>query len=112
MARSNKTPALPNFRVIQLTESERNVFKQHRENAGLNSENAIAAAVQDRLPKLMDALTTLGIQKQEGKRRPARLPISDATLALLHKASNATALPMVTILRVCLATKPSQRRKR
>jgi hypothetical protein len=100
----------PAFRVLRFTEPQREQFRSTRDKANLTNLDYVTLAVRDKLPKLVDALATLGVVREDGKRRPVRLPITDTTLAAVREASNNTGLPSVLILRLCL-TSPRKQRK-
>lgn len=102
--------AAPTFRVLRFTEPEREHFRSARDKANLTNLDFVTLAVSDRLPKLVDALAMLGVVREDGKRRPIRLPITDTSLAAVREAASNTGLPSVLLLRLCLTAGRKQRK--
>jgi hypothetical protein len=100
---TKKAPMAPNYRVIWITDSIRGSFRRHRDESRLTNERAISKLVDTRLPKLVASLQKLGLTKQGSKHRPLRLPIDDASLDALNKASHATNMPLTTLLRLVIS---------
>lgn len=105
MKRTSKKPTTPTVqhRVIWVTDALRNSFRKHRDEADLTNEVAIEKLVATKLPKLVKSLNQLGLTKQGSKHRPLRLPIDDASLEALSKASHATNMPLTRLLELVIS---------
>jgi len=103
------------FRVVRLSEPLREDLRRAREAKDQTNAVYIAEAVADQLPKVVEALQSLGFATVKGPRRPARLPFSTeaGTLKTLRTASQETGLPAIQLLTACLlaATQRSPRKR-
>ena len=104
------------FRVIRLSERLRESLRRARDEKEQTNAAFIADAVDGQLPKVVNALQSLGFAADKGPRRPARLPFSSAagTLKALRIASQNSGIPVVQLLNACLhaATQGTAPRKR
>lgn len=93
--RSNPKTAEITYRVYRFTEATRAKVKATRASRNMTTADLLKLAIQGELPKLVEALAHLGITGDltEGKRRPARLPLTDSLIAELNEASEKTGIP-------------------
>ncbi len=103
------------FRVVRLSEPLREDLRRAREAKEQTNVAFIANAVVGQLPKVVEALRSLGFATVKGPRRPARLPFSTeaGTLKILRTASQETGIPAIQLLTACLlaATQTAQRKR-
>lgn len=86
------------YRVYRLSESARKALDARK---GVTIREHIEVAVRDRLPVLVSGLLELGVCAP-GETCLVRLPVSDAVLAKLAKASEITGISAASLLRSVL----------
>lgn len=100
--RANKRTQEVVYRVYRLPENLRKQVKMKREKANVNLQSVIEAATIESLPKIVAGLKGLSLGF-DGKKRPARLPMTDATLGCLKVASKQTGIPASRLLLAALS---------
>lgn len=109
------------YRVVRLPQQLRVAIQTARDANKQTNEQFVAAAVEQHLPRITDALRKLGFGGVEGKTVSVRLPFSDesGTLPALKDASENVGIPTVQLLSLCLsasssdkAARPTKRRHR
>jgi hypothetical protein len=100
--RANKRTQEVVYRVYRLPEDLRKRVKAKREKANVNLQSVIEAATTESLPKIVAGLKGLSLSF-DGKKRPARLPMTDATLGCLKVASKQTGIPASRLLLAALS---------
>ena len=109
--RPNPQTAATIYRVYQMPESIRIGMHQSRAKRKQTVPAFLQESVEVELPKLIGALRELGIASDDSRRRPAKLPLSDAILAQLREGSTATGLPQAKLLFGCLRSAASRKRR-
>ncbi|MCO8121324.1 hypothetical protein NHH03_06215 [Stieleria sp. TO1_6] len=101
------------YRVYTLADQTRLRFVEKRERDGTTNEELLASAIDKQLPRIIKSLVQLGLGKPTGKRRPLRLPLSDATLEAIVVGAEQTGLPQNTLVGLALRRHcvPQRRRK-
>ncbi len=99
------------YRVYRLPKPTKKTVKEGRIEKDITLHDYLGEAIDKQLPKLVEGLKALGIvaPKQLG---PSRLPMSDALLKQLRKASNETGLPTTTLLIACLDNHATKKKGR
>lgn len=90
------------FRVYRLPENLRKQVKAKREKHNVTLQSVIEAATTESLPKIVAALKANGLGFA-GQKRPARLPMTDATIGALKVASKQCGIPASQLLLAALA---------
>ena len=109
--RPNPQTAATIYRVYQMPESIRKRMHEARGKRKQTIPAYVGESVEVELPKLVEALRELGIASDDSRRRPAKLPLSDAILLRLKEASTATGIPQATLLFGCLRLAASRKRR-
>jgi hypothetical protein len=100
--RTNKKTLETVYRVYRLPEDLRKRITAKREKHNVNTQSVITAAATESLPKIVNALKTMGLGF-DGKKRPARLPMTDSLLASFKVASRQTGVPASRLLQAALS---------
>jgi predicted DNA binding CopG/RHH family protein len=100
--RANKKTQETVYRVYRLPEELRKRVRAKREKAGVNLQSVIKAASLESLPKIVNTLKTMGLGF-DGKKRPARLPMTDSLLGAFKVASKQTGIPASRLLQAALS---------
>ena len=100
--RANKKTLETVYRVYRLPEDLRKRVTAKREKANVTLQSVIEAATTESLPKIVSTLKTMGMGF-DGKKRPARLPMTDSLLAAFKVASKQTGIPASRLLQAALA---------
>ena len=100
--RANRKTLETVYRVYRLPDDLRKRVKAKREKAGINLQSVIEAATTESLPKIVATLKTMGLGF-DGKKRPARLPMTDSLLASFKVASKQTGIPASRLLLAALS---------
>jgi hypothetical protein len=90
------------YRVYRLPEDLRKRVKIKREKHNVTFQAVIEASTLESLPKIVATLKTIGFGF-DGKKRPARLPMTDSHLDALKVASKQTGIPASRLLLAALA---------
>ena len=77
-------------------------MRAKREKANINLQAVIEAASIESLPKIVNALNAMGFGF-DGKKRTARLPMTDSLLGAFKVASKQTGIPASRLLQAALA---------
>jgi hypothetical protein len=85
-----------------MTEDLRKRVRTKREKNSVSLRVVIETATSESLPKLVAQLKGLHLGF-DGKRRPARLPMTDATIGCLKVASKQTGIPASRLLLASLS---------
>lgn len=98
------------YRVVRLPQQLRVAIQTARDANKQTNEQFVAAAVEQHLPRITDALRKIGFASVEGKTVPVRLPFSDesGTLPALKDASEIVGIPTVQLLSLCLLAASSE----
>ena len=100
--RVNKKTQETVYRVYRLPEELRKRVKAKREKMNVNLQSVIEAATTESLPKIVSTLKMMGLGF-DGKKRPARLPMTDSLLAAFKVASKQTGIPASRLLLAALS---------
>jgi hypothetical protein len=100
--RANKRTQEVVYRVYRLPDDLRKRVKAKREKANVTLQAVIEAASLESLPKIVNTLKTMGLGF-DGKKRPARLPMTDSLLGAFKVASKQTGIPASRLLQAALA---------
>ena len=100
--RANKRTQETIYRVYRLPEDLRKRITAKREKHNVNMQSVITAAATESLPKIVNTLKTMGLGF-DGKKRPARLPMTDSLLGAFKVASKQTGLPASRLLLAALS---------
>jgi hypothetical protein len=100
--RANKKTLETVYRVYRLPEELRKQITVKRGKANVNLQSVIEAACTESLPKIVAALKTMGLGF-DGKKRPARLPMTDSLLGAFKVASKQTGIPASRLLQAALS---------
>ena len=100
--RANKRTQEVVYRVYRLPEDLRKRITAKREKANVNLQSVIEAACTESLPTIVNTLKTMGLGF-DGKKRPARLPMTDSLLGAFKVASKQTGLPASRLLLAALS---------
>lgn len=100
--RPNKKTLETVYRVYHLPEDLRKRIAAKREKANVNLQSVITAAATESLPKIVNTLKTMGLGF-DGKKRPARLPMTDSLLGAFKVASKQTGIPATRLLQAALS---------
>lgn len=100
--RANKKTLETVYRVYRLAENLRKQMKAKREKHNVTLQSVIEASATESLPKIVAALKTMGLGF-DGKKRPARLPMTDSLLGAFKVASKQTGIPASRLLQAALA---------
>jgi hypothetical protein len=99
--RANRKTMETVYRVYRLPEDLRKRVKAKREKANVTLQAVIEAASLESLPKIVATLKTMGLGF-DGKKRPARLPMTDSLLGAFKVASKQTGVPTSRLLQAAL----------
>jgi hypothetical protein len=99
--RTNKKTMETVYRVYRLPDELRKRIKAKREKANVTLQAVIEAASLESLPKIVSTLKTMGLGF-DGKKRPARLPMTDSLLGAFKVASKQTGIPASRLLQAAL----------
>jgi hypothetical protein len=99
--RANKRTQETVYRVYRLPEELRKRVKMKREKANVTLQSVIEASATESLPKIVATLKTMGLGF-DGKKRPARLPMTDSLLGAFKVASKQTGIPASRLLQAAL----------
>jgi hypothetical protein len=99
--RANKKTLETVYRVYRLPEPLRKQIRAKREKANVTLQAVIEAASLESLPKIVSTLKTMGLGF-DGKKRPARLPMTDSLLGAFKVASKQTGIPASRLLQAAL----------
>ena len=100
--RANRKTQETVYRVYRLPEELRKRVKAKREKANVNLQAVIVASATESLPKIVNTLKTMGLGF-DGKKRPARLPMTDSLLGAFKVASRQTGIPASRLLLAALS---------
>jgi hypothetical protein len=100
--RANKRTRETVYRVYRLPPGLLTQVRAKREKHNVNTQSVITAAATESLPKIVATLKTMGLGF-DGKKRPARLPMTDSLLASFKVASKQTGIPASRLLQAALA---------
>jgi hypothetical protein len=101
--RANKRTVEVIYRVYRMPEPLRAGLKARRTKFNATTAQVITNAIDEGLPQLVAQLKKLGLTGIEGKKRPARLPMSDRNLATLKQAAKQTGLDQSKLLLLSIA---------
>jgi hypothetical protein len=99
--RANRKTLETVYRVYRLPDDLRKRVKTKREKANVTLQAVIEAASLESLPKIVNTLKTMGLGF-DGKKRPARLPMTDSLLGAFKVASKQTGIPASRLLQAAL----------
>jgi hypothetical protein len=99
--RANKKTLETVYRVYRLPEDLRKRMTAKREKHNVTLQSVIEAATAESLPKIIATLKTMGLGF-DGKKRPARLPMTDSLLGAFKVASRQTGIPASRLLQAAL----------
>jgi hypothetical protein len=99
--RANRKTLETVYRVYRLPDDLRKRVKAKREKANVTLQAVIEAASLESLPKIVNTLKTMGLGF-DGKKRPARLPMTDSLLGAFKVASKQTGVPASRLLQAAL----------
>jgi len=101
--KAESRPAIEaNWRVLRLSESQRDSFKNFRDAHDLTNQDTISLLVDQQLPVIVSTLIGLGCGKVTGPTRPMRCPFSDSALSGIKAASQQTGVPAALLFRCLL----------
>jgi hypothetical protein len=100
--RANKKTLETVYRVYRLPDDLRKRVKAKREKHNVTLQSVIEAASLESLPKIVNTLKTMGLGF-DGKKRPARLPMTDSLLGTFKVASKQTGIPASRLLQAALS---------
>jgi hypothetical protein len=89
------------FRVVKIGQAQKDRMRLARTNRGTTNKEMLRLAVEQELDGLLEELAAVGIEPLTDA-GPVRLPFDDTTLVALREASDATHVPAVALLRICL----------
>jgi hypothetical protein len=99
--RTNKKTMETIYRVYRLPEDLRKRIKAKREKANVNLQAVIEASATESLPKIVSTLKAMGLGF-DGKKKVARLPMTDSLLGAFRVASKQTGIPASRLLQAAL----------
>jgi hypothetical protein len=109
--RENEVTRTTVHRVYRLGEGLRRALSARRKELGMTLRAFLADAVESELPALVEVLRA-ALPTPEGETRPARLPLTDALLGLLRRASGDTGVPAAKLLAACVTRAAARKRRR
>ena len=109
--RENEVTRTTIHRVYRLGEGLRQALSSRRRDLGMTLRAFLAEAVEGELPALVEVLRA-HLPTPEEKTRPARLPLTDALLAMLRQASEDTGVPAAKLLAACITRAAARKRRR
>jgi hypothetical protein len=100
-------------RVVHLPVGLLEGLRRNRDATGQTNAQVVGEAVSGQLPKVVEALKAVGLDRLTGKRQPVRLPFSAeaGTLEALKQASDSLGIPAIQLLCLCLLRSVEQPRK-
>ncbi len=99
--RANRKTLETVYRVYRLPDDLRKRVKAKREKANVTLQAVIEVASLESLPKIVATLKSMGLGF-DGKKRPARLPMTDSLLGAFKVASKQTGIPASRLLQAAL----------
>jgi hypothetical protein len=99
--RANPKTMTTVYRVYRLPPGLLSQVRAKREKHNTNLQAVITAAAMDSLPRIISTLKTMGLGF-DGKRKIARLPMTDSLLASFKVASKQTGVPASRLLQAAL----------
>jgi hypothetical protein len=100
--RTNKKTMETVYRVYRLPSGLLSQLRAKRERHNTNTQSVITAAVTESLPKIVNTLKTMGLGF-DGKKKVARLPMTDSLLGAFKVASKQTGIPASRLLQAALS---------
>jgi hypothetical protein len=100
--RANKRTQETIYRVYRLPEDLRKRITAKREKHNVNLQSVIEASAAESLPKIVSTLKAMGLGF-DGKKKVARLPMTDSLLASFRVASKQTGIPASRLLQAALS---------
>jgi len=93
------------YRVVRIPDTLRAAIRATRDAKEQTNAEFVGKAVENHLPRIVEALVTLHFPSLLGEVRPMRLPFADdyGTLDLLRESSETVGLPATHLLTLCLA---------
>jgi hypothetical protein len=89
------------YRVYRLPPGLLSQVRATREKHNTNTQSVITAAATESLPKIVSMLQRMGMGF-DGKKRVARLPMTDSLLGAFKVASKQTGIPASRLLQAAL----------
>lgn len=111
MHRKNEVTRNIIHRVYRIGDELRQAVSERRRALGLTVRAFLAEAIEGELPSLVEALRAHLPLSEDGA-RPARLPLTEALLDALRKASQDVGVPAARLLMTCLARAAARKRRR
>ena len=99
--RANKKTMETIYRVYRLPPKLISQVRAKREKHNVNTQSVIEAAATESLPKIVSTLQKMGMGL-DGKKRVARLPMTDPLLGAFKVASKQTGVPASRLLQAAL----------
>jgi hypothetical protein len=100
--RANRKTLQTVYRVYRLPEDLRKRVTAKREKHNVTLQSVITAAATESLPTIVNTLKTMGLGF-DGKKRPARLPMTDSLIGAFKVASKQTGIPASRLLLAALS---------